>query len=119
MSSSARQLDSIIEHVTYLKYLRSAKRLDTHAQWRLLIALLIATDVLALLTAFAAKAAKAGKLSMWLYKLQDVRPGDLVLTRPEADGHTSRAPLYRPVVQTFVTHPDELWHVTLRSDTGV
>lgn len=53
MSSSARPVDSIIEHVTYLKYRHSVKRLDTREQWRLLTAVLVGVDLLALLAAFA------------------------------------------------------------------
>jgi hypothetical protein len=48
--------------------------------------------------------------------IEDIEAGDLVLTRAESDGHVSDAPLYKPVVRTFETHPEELWRVTLRTE---
>ncbi len=53
-----------------------------------------------------------------LKNIEAIGPGDLVLTRAEADGTTRTAPVYKPVLQTFVTHPDALYHVTLTTDAG-
>ena len=52
-----------------------------------------------------------------LRPIESVRPGDLVLTQPEG-GWPGDEPVYRPVVRTFVTHPDELLHVRYRLDDG-
>jgi hypothetical protein len=53
-----------------------------------------------------------------LKNIEDIRPGDLVLTRAAEDGTQRVAPAYKPVLQTFVTHPDALYHVTLMTDAG-
>ncbi len=53
-----------------------------------------------------------------LKNIEAIGPGDLVLTRAEADGATRTAPVYKPVLRTFVTHPDALYHVTLTTDSG-
>lgn len=53
-----------------------------------------------------------------LKRIEDVRVGDLVLTRPE-DWTGGAAPAdYKPVLQTFVTHPSELLHITVETDSG-
>ena len=53
-----------------------------------------------------------------LRDIETIRPGDLVLTRPE-DGGPGGDTAYKPVTETFVTRPTELLHLTVRTDGGV
>lgn len=46
--------------------------------------------------------------------IEDVNEGDLVLSRDPATGEMG----YKPVVQTFVTHPDTLYHVSYSAGAG-
>jgi hypothetical protein len=47
-----------------------------------------------------------------LVDIEDVRPGDLVLSRDEATGEQA----YKPVLQTVTTHPDALYTVVYDTD---
>ena len=53
-----------------------------------------------------------------LKNIEDIKPGDLVLTRSESDEPEVSGPLYRPVLQTVVTHPTELFHIAFQTDAG-
>ena len=53
-----------------------------------------------------------------LKNIEDIKRGDLVLTQFESDYPDVAGPLYRPVLQTFETHPDELLHVSVRNKLG-
>ena len=48
--------------------------------------------------------------------IEDVRAGELVLTRPDGAGNGSDAPEYRPVLSTVITHPRCLYHLTCKTD---
>jgi ribosomal protein S20 len=53
-----------------------------------------------------------------LKNIEDIRAGDMVLTRPEAAGSGDTRPVYKRVANTFVTHPDELYYVRYRTPDG-
>lgn len=53
-----------------------------------------------------------------LKSIEDIRPGDMVLTRAESAGSDDVSPVYMPVLQAFITHPDTLYHVSLRTEGG-
>ena len=53
-----------------------------------------------------------------LKKIEDVRVGDLVLTRPEGWSGGAASSDYKPVLNTFVTRPSELLHITVETDAG-
>ncbi|QGJ71744.1 Hypothetical protein PBC10988_34520 [Planctomycetales bacterium 10988] len=53
-----------------------------------------------------------------LKNIEEVRYGDLVLTRHEHDSHENITPVYQKVLATFVTDPCLLYHITYRSDSG-
>ena len=53
-----------------------------------------------------------------LKNIEDIRTGDLVLTRFEESGVHDTRPVYKPVRAAFVTHPNELFQVRLREDSG-
>lgn len=53
-----------------------------------------------------------------LKNIEDIRVGELVLTRSDKLGHDDWKTEYKPVVNTFVTHPSELYHVTIMADSG-
>lgn len=46
---------------------------------------------------------------------EDIRPGDWVLSRDEQTGEQA----YKPVLKTFVTRPDRLYHVRYRTADGL
>lgn len=46
--------------------------------------------------------------------IEDIAPGDLVLSRCEQTGETG----FQPVLDVFVTHPEELHRVSIRSQDG-
>ncbi|QDT65183.1 polymorphic toxin-type HINT domain-containing protein [Calycomorphotria hydatis] len=53
-----------------------------------------------------------------LKNIEDIKQGDLVLTRPDSADESYTQPEYKPVLNTFITNPDELYHVTYRTDAG-
>ncbi|QGJ68670.1 Hypothetical protein PBC10988_3310 [Planctomycetales bacterium 10988] len=53
-----------------------------------------------------------------LKNIEDIQPGEMVLTRHETSSHEETQPLYQPVIKTFETHPDLLYHVTILTDSG-
>lgn len=54
MDSSLERLDSLVEHSLNVRHRRGVKRLSNHGQRRLFIALLLVTDIITLVIAFAA-----------------------------------------------------------------
>ncbi|QGJ68704.1 Hypothetical protein PBC10988_3650 [Planctomycetales bacterium 10988] len=54
-----------------------------------------------------------------LKEIQDVQPGELVLTRKENSTHEDTTPLYRKVLKSFETNPAKLYHLDIQTDAGV
>ena len=50
--------------------------------------------------------------------IEEIQPGDLVLTRDEHAGNAESQPVYRQVTQVFETNPDQLYHVTFQRSDG-
>lgn len=56
--------------------------------------------------------------SLGLKNIEDIQAGDLVLTAPDDGGAPRGSPVYKPVLQTFVTQPRELLHISITTDDG-
>lgn len=54
-----------------------------------------------------------------LVNIEDLRPGDQVLARHEHDVDFTEPVVARFVVRTIVTRPRHLWHITVRSASGL
>ena len=50
--------------------------------------------------------------------IEELRAGDLVLCRDEQDVDLTGPVMVKPVVRPIVTHPCQLWHVTIRAESG-